>query len=187
MHRSITNSFRSFMKTTAVSTGLSDFHKMTVTVMKSTFPKAQPKIMKYRDFSKYKKEEFGKDLKMKLIRQPQITYETFENVFLKTLDEFAPQKTKVVRANHKPYVTKEMRKAIILRSQLQNKLFTYGIDAYRRAFKHQMNYCNRMYKRKRKRFYCNLNLNSINDNKKFWNTMKPLFGDKGGSKDNTSL
>ena len=130
MHRSITNSFRSFMKTTAVSTGLSDFHKMTVTVMKSTFPKAQPKIMKYRDFSKYKKEEFGKDLKMKLIRQPQITYETFENVFLKTLDEFAPQKTKVVRANHKPYVTKEMRKAIMLRSQLQNKLFTYGTDAY---------------------------------------------------------
>ena len=183
----ITNSFRSFMKTTAVSTGLSDFHKMTVTVMKSTFPKAQPKIIKYRDFSKYKKEEFGKVLKMKLIRQPQITYEEFENVFLKTLDEFAPQKRKVVRANHKPYVTKEMRKAIMLRSQLQNKLFTYGTDAYQRAFKHQMNYCNRLYKRERKRFYCNLNLNSINDNKKIWNTMKPLFGDKGGSKDNIVL
>ena len=45
------------MKTTAVSTGLSDFHKMTVTVMKTTFPKSEPKIVRYRDFSKYKKRE----------------------------------------------------------------------------------------------------------------------------------
>ena len=183
----ITNSYRSFMKTTAVSTGLSDFHKMTVTVMKSTFPRAEPKTVRYRDFSKYKKDQFGEDLKMNLECQINVTYGVFENVFLKTLDKHAPQKTKVVRANHKPYVTKKMRKAIMLRSQLQNKLFTYGTDEYRRAFKHQRNYCNRLYKRERKQFYCNLNLNNINDNKMFWKTMKPLFGDKGASRDNIVL
>ena len=107
----ITNSCKSFMKTTAVSTGLSDFHKMTVTVMKTTFPKAQPKVVRYRDFSKYKKENFGEELKIKLKCQPQVTYGLFENIFLSTLDRHAPQKTKVIRANHKPYVTKKMRKA----------------------------------------------------------------------------
>jgi len=183
----ITNSYRSFMKTTTVSTGLSDFHKMTVTVMKSTFPKSEPKMVRYRDFAKYKKEEFGRDLKMKLECQPQLTYGVFENIFLKTLDSHAPQKTMVVRANHKPYVTKEMRKAIMLRSQLQNKLFVHGTDEYRRAFKHQRNYCNRLYKRERTRFYCDLNLSNINDNKKFWKTMKPLFGNKGASRDNIVL
>ena len=81
----ITNSYRSFMKTTTVSTGLSDFHKMTVTVMKSTFPKAEPKIVRYRDFAKYKKEDFGTDLKIKLECHPQLTYGAFENIFLKTL------------------------------------------------------------------------------------------------------
>ena len=94
------------MKTTTVSTGLFDFHKMTVTVMKSTFPKAEQNIVKYRDFTKYKKEEFGEDLKIKLECQPQLTYGAFENIFLKTLDSHAPQKNMVVRANHKPYVTK---------------------------------------------------------------------------------
>ena len=49
----VTNSRQSFMKTTTLSTGLSDFHKMVITVMKNTFPKAQPIVVKYRDFSKY--------------------------------------------------------------------------------------------------------------------------------------
>ena len=46
----ITNSYRSFQNTTTVSTGLSDFHKMIVTVMKTTFPKAKPEIVIYRDY-----------------------------------------------------------------------------------------------------------------------------------------
>ena len=50
------------MKTMAVSTGLSDFHKMIVTVMRSTFPKVKPKTIKYRDYSKYNKVAFGNDL-----------------------------------------------------------------------------------------------------------------------------
>ena len=54
----ITNSYRSFQKTTTVSTGLSDFHKMIVTVMKTTYPKVQPKIVTYRDYSKYNPREF---------------------------------------------------------------------------------------------------------------------------------
>ena len=44
----ITNSYRSFQKTTTLSTGLSDFHKMTITVLKTTFPKAKPRIITYR-------------------------------------------------------------------------------------------------------------------------------------------
>ena len=102
--------------------------------------------------------------------------------FFKTLNTHAPQKSKVIRANHKPYVSKEMRKAIMLRSQLQNKLYTYNTLEYQIAFKHQKNYCNRLYKRERKKYYSNMNLNNITDNKKFWKTVKPFFGDKGTSR-----
>ena len=62
----VTNSYRSFMKTMAVSTGLSDFHKMIVTVMRSTFPKVKPKTINYRDYSKYNKVAFGSDLGKKI-------------------------------------------------------------------------------------------------------------------------
>ena len=40
-------------KTLTLSTGLSDFHKMIVTVMKTTFPKAKPKIIQYRDYKNF--------------------------------------------------------------------------------------------------------------------------------------
>ena len=97
-----------------------------------------------------------------------------------TLDAHAPQKKKVLRANQKPYVTKRMRKAIMLRSQLENKFFSEGTNMYWNALKKQSNYCTRLYKRERKKYYSNLDIKNITDNKKFWKTVKPLFGDKGG-------
>ena len=62
----LTNCGNSFQNTTTVSTGLSDFHKMTITILKTTFPKAKPKIIPYRDFSKYKENEFAEELKKNL-------------------------------------------------------------------------------------------------------------------------
>ena len=117
----ITNSYRSFQKTTTVSTGLSDFHKMTVTVLKTTFSKSDPKTIIYRDYSSYSEIEFGNDLKRNLEIIEEGKYDDFEDVVKNTLEHHAPQKKRTVRANQKPYVTKEMRKTIMCRSQLQNK------------------------------------------------------------------
>ena len=75
----------------------------------------------------------------------------------------------------------------MLRSQLENRYFKYKSEEYKRALKKQKNYCNRLYKRERKDYYSKLNLSNINDNKKNWYTMKPLFSDKGGSSDNIVL
>ena len=183
----ITNICGSFQKTTTVSTALSDFHKMIVTVLKTTYPKAQPKVIPYRDFSKYIIKDFQQDLKVKLEAEDGDRYDSFQTIFLDTLDVHAPQKKKVVRANQKPYVTKNMRKAIMLRSQLENNFFAEGTEGYWNALRKQRNYCTRLYKRERKRFYSDLNLKNITDNKKFWKTMKPLFGDKGVTKENIVL
>ena len=183
----ITNSYRSFQKTTTVTTGLSDFYKMTVTVLKTTFPKAEPRIITYRDYS----SNFGQDLEIDLKRNLEVIekgkYNPFEDVVKNTLQTYYPEKRRTVRANHKPYVTKEMRNSMMRRSQLQNKVFKYGGQTYAAELKKQKNYCNRLYKRERKKFYTNLKLNNITDNKKFWNTMKPLFSDKGGIRDKIVL
>ena len=183
----LTNSCHSFQNTTTVSTGLSDFHKMIVTVLKTTFPKAKPKIIPYRDFSKFIENDFRKDLKEKLRGIMVKDYETFEIVFLTVLNAHAPCKKKVVRANQKKYVTKSVRKAIMKRSYLEHKFYKNRTPDNYQAFKKQKNYCNRIYKRERRKYYTNLNLNDITDNKKFWNTIKPLFSNKGGSKDSIVL
>ena len=41
--------------------------------------------------------------------------------FLKVLNKHAPIKTKYLRANHSTFVTKELSKAIMLRSKLRNQ------------------------------------------------------------------
>ena len=45
----LTNKLRSFQHSCVIETGLSDFHKMTVTVMKIFFEKLQPRVVSYRD------------------------------------------------------------------------------------------------------------------------------------------
>ena len=62
----VTNSYRSFQKTTTLTTGLSDCHKMVLTVLKTTFPKAQPRVITYRDYSQYCAEDFAQDLQRNL-------------------------------------------------------------------------------------------------------------------------
>ena len=183
----LTNSSQSFQNTTTVSTGLSDFHKMTVTVMKTTFPKAKPKVLLYRDFSKFIENNFRRELKDKIQNIVIKDYASFEKVFLEVLNKHAPSKKRTVRSNEKPYVTKQMRKAIMKRSYLENRCYKYKSQADIRAYKKQKNYCNRLYKRERRNFYANLNLNNITDNRKFWDITKPLFSNKGGGKGNIVL
>ena len=88
----ITNSYRSFQKTTALSTGLSDFHKMVVTVLKTTFPKANPKVISYRDLSHYSEEEFGLDLKRNLETVNELDYDKFDDILKNTFNYHAPEK-----------------------------------------------------------------------------------------------
>ena len=73
------------------------------------------------------------------------------------------------------------------RSNLENKFYKNRSEPNRRALKKQKNYCNRLYKRERRKYYSQLNLNDITDNKKFWKTVKPLFSNKGGCGDSIVL
>ena len=58
----LTNSYRSFHKSCLIETGLSDFHKMIVTVMKSYFHKKETKTIKYRDYSNFCNEEYSQHI-----------------------------------------------------------------------------------------------------------------------------
>ena len=60
----LTNCHQSFQNTTTVSTDLSDFHEMIVTVMKTMFPKSKPKIIQYRDYKNFIEENFRIEWKL---------------------------------------------------------------------------------------------------------------------------
>ena len=110
----LTNSAPSFQHTTTMTTGLSDFHKMVVTVMKTTFPKVQPKIVYYRDYKNFDLYAFRTDLRTQLSKINEKDYYHFELIFLKVLEEQAPMKQKVLRANDKPYMTKQLPNQVLM-------------------------------------------------------------------------
>ena len=49
----LTNLYRSSQNSCAIETGLPDFHKMIVGILKTYFQKKEPKIMRYQDYKKF--------------------------------------------------------------------------------------------------------------------------------------
>ena len=96
-------------------------------------------------------------------------------------------KKRITRANEVPYMTKALRKAIANRSRLENGFYRDKTDVTKKAYKKQKNYCSRLYKKERKRYYTNLDVRNVTDNKKFWRTMKPFFSDKALGKNTITL
>ena len=87
----------SFQSSGVIETGLSDFHKMTVTIMKRTFQKLDPKIIHYRDYRKYSNYNFTQDLLPALVMENTNLSNGLQKCIdkcLKTLDKFAPRKKK---------------------------------------------------------------------------------------------
>ena len=117
----LTNKPSYFQTTTVIETGVSDFHKLTVTVLKSSFRKQEPKIFSYRNYKKFNNENFRYDLLCEIGKKGfhDISCEEFERLFCKTLNNHAPMETKYIRANNSPAMNNELFKAIMVRSSLK--------------------------------------------------------------------
>ena len=109
----ITNRPRSFQHSMVVETGLSDFHKMCVTVMKTYYNKQKPSIVKYRKFKNFSNDAFLKDLKSLLSKfdnEKNVPISSLKETVNRTLEKHAPFKKRYVRANQIPYISKTLSK-----------------------------------------------------------------------------
>ena len=97
---------------------------------------------------------------------------------MKLVDKFAPIKYKYLRANHGAFVTKELRKAIMKRSQLKNIYNRKKTPESKSAYNKQRNFCTKLLRKTKLSYFQRLNPSSITDNKLFWKTVKPAFTDK---------
>ena len=107
-----------------------------------------------------------------------ISNDTFVNIFMTLLNKHAPIKFKYIRANNNLFMTKELRKAIMQRSKLRNKLNKFRTPEANSAYKKQRNICTSLLRKTKRNYFENLDPSAISDNKKFWKTIKPLFSDK---------
>ena len=96
---------------------------MTVTVIKTTFQKLDPKIIHYRDYRKYNNYSFRKDLLSTLVMENvnlSNSLQKFIDICMKSLDKFAPRKKKYSRGNNMPFMNKLLSRAHMKRTWRRN-------------------------------------------------------------------
>ena len=95
----LTNCPRSFQTSCVIETGLSDFHKMVVTVMKTTYRKLEPRIVHYRDFKYFCNNSFRESLQKAISQNLRVgcdeIYESFAASCNKISDNHALLKKEV--------------------------------------------------------------------------------------------
>ena len=160
-------------------TGLSDHHKLISTVAKSGSFKGRPRQKICRSYRSFTIETFKKTLSNKLSRLESNSYSEFENAFLTVLNKEAPLKTKFLRHNNNPFMTKGLRKAIIKRSQLKNRYSKHRNYENRFLYKKQRNFYVSLLRKTKRNYFKNVKMQDITVNKKFWKTIWPYFSDKG--------
>ena len=82
-----TNKKNHFMKSATFKTGLSYHHKLTTTILRKTISKGNSKKLFYRDYKKFDQKKFETELKLKLNLQTNLSYSTFQRVFLEILQD----------------------------------------------------------------------------------------------------
>ena len=170
----LTNSQHSFQNTMTISTGLSDFHKMIITVLKSSFIKLKARETYYRDYKNFSSNSFREELTLSLGRINK-GFDSFEDIFMKTLNRHAPMKKKFVRPNEVPYMTKVLRKEIMKRSERESKYLKNKSYQNMKIYKKQKNFCSKLYKEGKKKKYSKTDTRKITDNKKHFGKQFPLF------------
>ena len=173
----LTNRGRNFQHTTAIETGLSDFHKMVLTVLKASFDKQKPNVVNYRDYKNFREETFRPELQTELadLNVQLMTYASFQDTFLRVLDKHAPMKKRYIRANDSPFMNRTLRKAFMLRTRLKNRYnknrTANNWDAFRRQLIFALNYP----VRQREIFIINLIFQKLQTTKNFGRLSNLLF------------
>ena len=185
----LTNKPHSFQNSTVLETGLSDFHMLICTVMKTSFRKKPPKVIRYRNYKHYSHFNFQNELNFCLagIDLNEITNDSYVSLLMELLNKHAPLKMKYVRANDQPFMTKELRKEHMKRTRMKNKYLKNRNEENFRIYKKQRNRCVFLLKETKKTYFENLHPSKISDNKKFWKTVNPFFTEKATSTDDITL
>ena len=129
----LTNFPKCFQNSCVLETGLSDFRKMIVTVMKAHFRKLEPKIINYRNYRYFSNDRFREKVTPELSK---VVLENSDKGFNKLFDVYkeslicnAPLKKKYIRGNNSPFMNRILSRKMMKRSRLRNKFLKSKSEA----------------------------------------------------------
>ena len=167
-----------------IETGLSDFHKLTVSVMKANFLNQVPKILSNRNYKYINNDLFRNELMYEIskigrnliVRANNSTL--MDNTIYKAIivvrannstfiNNTIYKAIMVVRANNSTFINNTIYKAIMVRSRIRNKCLKLITIKSRLTYKKQRIYYSSLIRKAKRNFYGNLDPNLITDNRKF--------------------
>ena len=181
-----TNRHHSFQNLCVIETGLSDFHKMAVTVLRSFLKKVETKVIFYRDEKNFTNDNYWlliEELSGNLNIANNTALDSFWDICREALNKTAPLKQKFVTANNSPTILR----AIMKGTRLRNRFLKDMSYSNRLAYNTQPNYCVSLVREAKKSYYSNHYYKKIVDNKTLWKTIKPYFTDKDINHHNITL
>ena len=116
----LTNKENNFMKSATLETGLSNHHKLTTTILTRTIKKGSSKKIFYRDYKRFNQKKIETKLKLKINSPTNLNCSTFQVIFLEILNKLSLVKGKVLHFSNNAFMTKSLKKLIILRSGIKN-------------------------------------------------------------------
>ena len=108
-------------------------------------------------------------------------------MFVDILNKNAPVKVKVLRFNNNVFMTKSLREAVMSRSRLKNNFNKKRSDENWDNYKKQWKFCVKLLHKTKEKYFSDIIVKSISDNKRFWKTIKPFFSNKGLNTNNMML
>ena len=138
------------MKLTTIETGMSDFHKLTTTILRKTINKGNAKKIFYRDYKPFDHNTFEKRLQSELISETIMDYSHFQSIFLETLNNRVLVEIKILCYDNNPFMNKALRKAIIQEQDQKIDLIKIALPKTGTAIKSKEIFAQSYYVRLRK-------------------------------------
>ena len=129
------------------------YQKLVVSVLKIFYKKQKPKIIHYRNYKNFENDNFRQGLKKELLKFyiTNIPLSKCNDTVLSVLGKHAP-KMKYIRLKDCNFMTKELRKAIMNRSELRNKFLKTRNEESKRRFNRQRNFRSSLLRKTKRRF-----------------------------------
>ena len=138
---------KSFYKSHSFVTGLSDCHKLIVSILRTSIQTLPPKFVIYRNEKNFHESNFLRDLDSRLIQGElykiyEDPYTKMSEILFEVLNYHVTLKQKSVRGNHAPFMTRELSKAIMTKSKAKNSYVKWSSGDNFVAYKKAKNKCN---------------------------------------------
>ena len=139
----ITNKLRSFQNSCTFETGLSNFHKVTLTVLKSSFAKQKPRVLNYRN-CKFFNNTLFRDQVLNKLRNSNLQISDkdlkhFKETCLSVVNAIAPLEISFIRANQTPFINKEVQRVVMFRSKLRKQFLKSRSVCDEKVYNKQIN------------------------------------------------